>query len=48
MLPKAALKHVAAVTAGTGNPALPKIEGFTTMMYAIVTKVVRPAKISVL
>ena len=47
MLPKPAAKHVAAATAATGMPAAPSIAGFTTTMYAIVRKVVTPARISV-
>jgi hypothetical protein len=37
---------VAPVWASTGMPALRRIAGFTTMMYAIVAKVVSPAMIS--
>src|SRR6476620_3405300 len=46
-LPKAAERQVAAVTAARGMPALARIDGLTKMMYAIVMKVVIPAKISV-
>ncbi len=46
-LPIAAERHVAAVTAGNGIPASCRIEGLTKTMYAIVMKVVKPARISV-
>jgi hypothetical protein len=45
--PNAADRHVAAVTAGKGIPACARMAGFTRTMYAMVTKVVRPAKNSV-
>src|SRR5687768_18265456 len=47
MLPSAADKHVAATTAVNGMPVSARMDGFTKMMYAIVTKVVNPARISV-
>ncbi len=47
MLPKAAHKHVAATTAASGIPVSCRIAGFTKMMYAMVMKVVHPARISV-
>src|SRR5271165_2306502 len=47
MLPKAAHKHVAATTAASGIPVSLRIDEFTKMMYAMVTNVVHPARISV-
>src|SRR5438045_3604617 len=46
-LPTAAEMQVAAVTAASGMPLSWRIDGFTKMMYAIVMKVVNPARISV-
>src|SRR5437764_3003360 len=46
-LPIAAEIQVAAVTAASGIPASCKIAGFTKTIYAIVMKVVNPARISV-
>ena len=47
MLAKAEHTHVAATTASCGMPVSLRIDGFTKMMYAIVTNVVNPASISV-
>ena len=47
MLPKAAQRQVAAVTAASGMPVCERMLGFTKMMYAIVMNVVRPASASV-
>src|SRR5271156_6512570 len=47
MLPKPAARQVAAATPATGMPASPRISGLTTTMYAMVRKVVSPAKSSV-
>ncbi len=47
MEPKAAQRQVAAVTAAMGMPVWERMEGFTKMMYAIVMKVVSPARVSV-
>ena len=47
MEPNAAERQVAAVTAARGTPASARIAGFTSTMYAMVTKVVTPARISV-
>src|SRR5262245_21421035 len=46
-LPTAAEIHVAAVTAANGIPVSCRIDGFTKTMYAIVMKVVNPARTSV-
>jgi hypothetical protein len=46
-VPIAAAIQVAAETAASGIPASFKIEGFTKTMYAIVIKVVKPARTSV-
>src|SRR3954451_24065978 len=46
-LPKAAERQVAAVTAARGMPVSCSIDGFTKTMYAMVTDVVKPARISV-
>jgi len=46
-LPKAAQRQVAVVMAARGMPVLLRSDGFTKMMYAIVMKVVRPARVSV-
>jgi hypothetical protein len=46
-LPKAAERHVAAVTAASGMPVSCRMEGFTKTIYAIVMKVVSPARTSV-
>ena len=43
----AAHKHVDVVTAANDIPVWDRIAGFTKMMYAIVTNVVKPASISV-
>jgi hypothetical protein len=43
----AAERQVAANTAGTGMPASLRMDGFTNTIYAMVTKVVMPARISV-
>src|SRR6266545_4647552 len=45
--PKAAARIVATVLGPLGNPAKARIAGLTTMMYAIVVKVVMPPRISV-
>ena len=47
MEPKAAQRQVAMVTAARGMPVFARMAGFTKMMYAIVMKVVRPARDSV-
>src|ERR1700691_4395680 len=47
MLPKAAQRQVAMVTEARSIPVCARMEGFTKMMYAIVMKVVAPARISV-
>ena len=47
MQPIAAERQVAAATAGTGIPASLRMSGFTNTMYAMVRKVVAPARISV-
>ncbi len=47
ILPNAAQKHVAATTALKGMFASRRIDGFTKMMYAMVTNVVAPARTSV-
>src|ERR1700687_4618870 len=46
-LPMAAERHVAAVTAANGMPASCRMAGLTKTIYAIVMKVVNPARISV-
>src|SRR5262249_23205257 len=46
-LPNAAHRQVAATTAVIGIPVSCRIAGFTKMMYAMVTNVVAPARISV-
>ena len=46
-LPTAAEMHVAAVTAASGMPVSCRMAGLTKTMYAIVMKVVNPARISV-
>ena len=47
-LPAAAETQVAAVTAASPIPVSWSTAGLTKMMYAIVIKVVKPARISVL
>src|SRR5437868_3033117 len=47
MEPSPAQRQVAVVTAAIGIPVWASIDGFTKMMYAIVTNVVRPAIISI-
>ena len=47
-VPKDALTIVATIDAPKGIPAASRIFGLTTMMYAIVTNVVKPARISCL
>src|SRR5690349_8034239 len=47
MLPAAAQKQVAATTASNGIPASRSTDGFTKTIYAMVTKVVTPARASV-
>ncbi|MCY1305339.1 hypothetical protein D9M68_811560 [compost metagenome] len=46
-VPIAAATQVATKTASLGIPASPRIDGLTKMMYAIVRKVVMPARTSV-
>jgi hypothetical protein len=46
MEPKAAQRQVLVVTAARGMPVCERMAGFTKMMYAIVMKVVRPARSS--
>jgi hypothetical protein len=48
IVPKKAARIVAAIDASKGIPAAISIAGLTITMYAIVTKVVVPARISVL
>lgn len=45
--PSAAQRQVAMVTAGSDMPVCERMDGFTKMMYAIVMKVVKPARSSV-
>ena len=42
-----AQRQVAVVTAARGMPVWERMAGLTKMMYAMVTKVVRPASVSV-
>src|SRR5580765_4690101 len=46
-LPMAAERQVAAVTAASGMPVSCRMAGLTKTIYAIVMKVVKPARISV-